>query len=126
METRQATIKRAHPKTCEWMLNQPEYVDWLISPKLAYHNGILWIRAKPGAGKSTLMKFLLDHFRGTRTDCHTIAFFFNVRGQLLEKSTLGTYRSLLWQTLNIPGLQHLVDAVAHTMISEDNQKLLRP
>jgi hypothetical protein len=96
MHARQATIKTAHLRTCEWLLDQPEFADWMDAAKLHAHNGFLWIKAKPGAGKSTLMKFTFDRIRTTMMDCHVIGFFFNARGHSSEaSSTLGAYRALL-------------------------------
>ncbi|GAW27348.1 putative NACHT and Ankyrin domain protein [Rosellinia necatrix] len=67
------------------------------------HYRFLWIRGKPGAGKSTLMKFISTNIsnRGQTV----VSFFFNARGESLEKSTEGCYRSLLYQLLEkVPGL----------------------
>ncbi|KAE8346867.1 hypothetical protein BDV24DRAFT_147041 [Aspergillus arachidicola] len=102
------TIKKAHAKTCRWLLRQGEYLDWLDCSKVIEHNGFLWIKGKPGAGKSTLMKFALDNARRVLKGKNNIiiAFFFNARGDKLEKSTLGMYRSLLLQLLErLPELQ---------------------
>ncbi|KAK3201466.1 hypothetical protein GRF29_185g1063651 [Pseudopithomyces chartarum] len=99
IDARQMSIKSAHAKTCKWLLRTPEYLDWIDSVKFAEHNGLLWIKGKPGAGKSTLMKFVSAHARKTMSDTIILTFFFNARGEELEKSTVGTYRSLLSQLL---------------------------
>ncbi|KAJ4289061.1 hypothetical protein N0V90_011403 [Kalmusia sp. IMI 367209] len=112
LDARQMSIKVAHAKTCKWLLKTPEYEDWLDSKKLADHNGLLWIKGKPGAGKSTLMKFANTHARRTMKDTIVISFFFNARGESLEKSTVGTYRSLLLQLLQqLPELQCVFDSL---------------
>jgi hypothetical protein len=49
----------AHAKTCKWLLKKSEYLDWLDIAKLPDHHGFLWMKGKPGTGKSTLMKFAL-------------------------------------------------------------------
>lgn len=109
IEARQATIKNAHAKTCEWLLTKPEYIDWLNTTNLGEH-GFLWIKGKPGTGKSTLMKFALAHARKLK-DRTIISFFFNARGEDMEKSTLGAYRSLLLQLLERhPTLQCVFDS----------------
>jgi ankyrin repeat protein len=106
MDARQINIKRAHAKTCKWLLHKSEYVDWLDVDKLSQHHGILWIKGKPGAGKSTLMKFILTDARVKMKDTIIISFFFNARGHDLERSTLGMYRSLVLQLLErLPMLQ---------------------
>ncbi|KAF3034664.1 hypothetical protein E8E12_002429 [Didymella heteroderae] len=93
------TIKPGHAKTCKWLLKCSQYVDWLDASKLDEHHGFLWIKGKAGAGKSTLMKFATVNARKTMRDCTVLTFFFNARGEDLEKSTIGTYRSLLLQLL---------------------------
>ncbi|KAF2737240.1 hypothetical protein EJ04DRAFT_123709, partial [Polyplosphaeria fusca] len=99
IDARQMTIKNAHAKTCKWLLTKPEYMDWLDTTKLGEHRGFLWIKGKPGTGKSTLMKFALANARKLIKDRTVISFFFNARGEDMEKSTIGTYRSLLLQLL---------------------------
>ncbi|KAK1827847.1 hypothetical protein QBC39DRAFT_360663 [Podospora conica] len=99
IDARHMTIKTAHAKTCRWLLGKSEYLDWCDPGKLAQHNGFLWIKGKPGAGKSTLMKFALTHTRQNATGQIILSFFFNARGDDLEKSTSGLFRSLLVQLL---------------------------
>lgn len=108
LDARHTTIKKAHAKTCQWLLRKREYEDWLDATKLPQHHGFLWIKGKPGTGKSTLMKFAFGRTIKSRAKKHTvvIAFFFNARGEALEKSVIGLYRSLLLQLLEqVPSLQ---------------------
>ncbi|RYP60125.1 hypothetical protein DL771_010613 [Monosporascus sp. 5C6A] len=110
IDSRQANIKAAHKKTCEWLLQHPDYVDWLDPTKFSQHNGFLWIKGKPGAGKSTLMKFAYSQAKKTFRNGVTASFFFNARGDELERSTAGMYRSLLLQLLEtLPDLQEVLD-----------------
>lgn len=112
---RYAAIKLAYSGTCEWLLREPTYRDWLDPGKLEQHHGFLWIKGKPGAGKSTLMKFALCEARNRREQPSIIHFFFHARGHSLEKSTIGMYRSLLWQLFNeIPPLQKVYDPLKQT------------
>jgi hypothetical protein len=99
IDARQTDIRSAHAKTCRWLLRHPEYLDWFDVTKLGNHHGFLWIKGKPGTGKSTLMKFALINARKTMKDRIVLSFFFNARGEEVERSTLGTYRSLLLQLL---------------------------
>lgn len=99
INARHMTIAKAYVGTCEWFLNTPGYIDWLDPKKLDRHDGFLWIKGKPGAGKSTLMKSALGHAKKTMNDTVIIFFFFNARGHELERSTIGMYRSLLLQLL---------------------------
>ncbi|KAF1957575.1 hypothetical protein CC80DRAFT_411018, partial [Byssothecium circinans] len=111
IDARQMTIKNAHAKTCKWLLTKPKYIDWLNTTKLSEHHGFLWIKGKPGTGKSTLMKFALANARKLMKDRTVISFFFNARGEDMEKSTIGTYRSLLLQLLERhPALQCVFDS----------------
>ncbi|KAL7624600.1 hypothetical protein AAE478_006167 [Parahypoxylon ruwenzoriense] len=111
IDARQTNIKAAHARTCEWLLQHPDYMAWLDPKKFNQHNGFLWIKGKPGAGKSTIMKFAYSRAKQTMAKNEVIAsFFFNARGDDLEKSTAGMYRSLLIQLLEkLPDLQEVLD-----------------
>jgi DNA replication protein DnaC len=89
LEARHATIKAAHSKTCKWLLKKPEYQDWLDTHKISDHHGFLWIKGNPGTGKSTIMKFAFANAKKSMKDVTVISFFFNARGDLLEKSCQG-------------------------------------
>ncbi|KAF7193951.1 putative ankyrin repeat protein [Pseudocercospora fuligena] len=105
MGSRLLTIGRAQARTCRWLLSKPEYEGWRDRNLLAEHNGFLWIKGKPAAGKSTAMKFLYDDARRRAQAELVISFFFNARGDALEMSVEGMYRSLLHQLLRkVPGL----------------------
>lgn len=107
---RHDNIKAAHADTCKWLQESVEYLDWLDPDKIHDHHGFLWIKGKPGAGKSTIMKFALATARERMSSRIVISFFFNARGGTLEKSTLGMYRSLLLQLLQqLPTLQADLD-----------------
>ena len=116
VDARYAIIKTAHTRTCRWLLKKPEYQDWLDINKTPDHHGFLWIRGKPGSGKSTLMKFAVGNMRKAISETVVISFFFNARGEDLEKSTLGMYQSLLFQILKaIPDLQIALDCLRSTV-----------
>ncbi|GKT68425.1 NACHT and ankyrin domain protein [Colletotrichum tofieldiae] len=113
IDARKVEIKAAHAKTCRWFLSHPDYQAWLHPSRMEEHRGFLWIRGKPGAGKSTIMKFiyLQTKKKRTRETPGVIAsFFFHARGEQLEKSVAGMYRSLLLQLLEgYPDLQTVLD-----------------
>ncbi|KAG4441488.1 hypothetical protein IFR05_003015 [Cadophora sp. M221] len=112
IRARQMTIKTAHAKTCKWLLKSEQYLDWLDTIKVGEHHGFLWIKGNAGTGKSTLMKFTLVNARKTIKDHIVLSFFFNARGDDIEKSTIGTYRSLLQQLLeHLPALQSIFDSL---------------
>lgn len=112
IDSRKTTIKTAYSKTCKWFLKHPDYLMWTNPQAISKHHGFLWIRGKPGAGKSTIMKFL--YLEAKRQDCNlrsvTASFFFNARGGDLEKTVSGMYRSLLLQLFKgFPDLQCVLD-----------------
>jgi ankyrin repeat protein len=110
MSDRFSTINPAHAKTCHWLVEREEHKAWHDMAKRSEHNGFLWIKGKPGAGKSTLMKWAFQYAQKSRGDDTLISFFFNARGEGLEKSTEGMYRSLLAQLLEkVPELQSVLD-----------------
>jgi hypothetical protein len=111
MEERRDTISRSYSNTCEWLFQKPEYLSWRDSAKMSEHYGFFWIKSKPGAGKSTLMKFFFRSAKERLPENHVIYFFFNARGESLEKSLEGLYRSLLHQLFtNVPRVQDLLRA----------------
>lgn len=95
----------------QWVLNHQDYKAWLDQKQLSQHRGFLWLSGKPGAGKSTIMKFAYLRMKKTRNiDAVTASFFFNARGGYLEKSITGMYRSLLLQLLEgYPDLQRVLE-----------------
>ncbi|KAH9232141.1 hypothetical protein K456DRAFT_1896313 [Colletotrichum gloeosporioides 23] len=110
IDARQMTIKRAHARTCKWVLRSSQYLDCLDHSKRDTHHGFLWIKGKPGTGKSTLMKFISTNYRKKMQQSTLITFFFNARGEQLEKSTTGMYRSLLAQLIDgFPQLRTILD-----------------
>jgi hypothetical protein len=97
METRLASIATAHPDTCTWLVDCPQYKRWRDPKMLAEHHGCFWIKGKPGAGKSTIMKILLRRVQAAEVGDKVVSFFFNARGATLERTTEGLYRSVLYQ-----------------------------
>nr|RBQ94633.1 hypothetical protein FVER53263_07658 [Fusarium verticillioides] len=112
IDARKLTIKAAHSKTCHWFLNHPGYLSWTDPQETPQHHGFLWIRGKPGAGKSTIMKFIYLKWKkkDRKNQSLTASFFFNARGELLEKTVSGMYRSLLLQMFHgFPDLESVLD-----------------
>ncbi|KAK8005485.1 hypothetical protein PG990_011522 [Apiospora arundinis] len=96
-DARHHNIKPAHAKTCKWLLKSDSYLEWAEPKYIENHHGFFWIKGKPGTGKSTIMKFLLANAKRRLRGSLILTFFFNARGDALERSTIGLYRSLLLQ-----------------------------
>jgi NACHT domain. len=95
MLDRRDNIELCHTNTCQWILNLDEYQSWRNQPC-----GLLWIKGKPGAGKSTLMVFLHDRLKGLQDgsqDIIRLDFFFTARGVEMQRTPLRMLRSLLNQ-----------------------------
>jgi hypothetical protein len=123
------TIKIAHAKTCRWLLKNMQYLNWLDMTKLGQHHGFLWIKGNAGTGKSTLMKYAWANACRNMKDRIVLAFFFNARGEDIEKSTIGTYRSLLLQLLGrLPALHSVFDSLelSASTFSTDYQWSIEP
>ncbi|KAF5262403.1 hypothetical protein FOXYS1_6866 [Fusarium oxysporum] len=112
IDARKSIIKVAHFKTCRWFLKHPDYLSWIDRQQISQHRGFLWIRGKPGAGKSTIMKFIYSESKkkDRKHQSLTASFFFNARGELLERTVSGMYRSLILQLFHgFPDLECVLD-----------------
>ncbi|KAK1076750.1 hypothetical protein LTR33_008676 [Friedmanniomyces endolithicus] len=116
MDSRHATINDAQRTTCEWILTHPDYMAWNDWETTSLHQGMLWIVGKPGAGKSTLMKFAHSHAVKSKVEEETVlSFFFNARGNDLERR-----RSAC---IGVPELESVLDAVdANTTTGTDSSQ----
>ncbi|KAJ6000741.1 hypothetical protein N7481_001150 [Penicillium waksmanii] len=98
MTARRDDIEACHENTCRWILVSDKYLSWKSCPR-----GILWIKGKPGAGKSTVMAFLYGEPRKMPGEgsCEStdlrLGFFFTALETELQRSPLGMLRSLLNQ-----------------------------
>ncbi|KAH7073614.1 hypothetical protein BKA63DRAFT_553981 [Paraphoma chrysanthemicola] len=110
IDVRRMVVGNAHSNTCRWLLGDTCFIKWFFRQHVHQDHGLLWIKGKPGSGKSTLMKFAYEHARKTLINATVISFFFNARGGALEKSTIGMYRSILLQLFEgHPALQTVLD-----------------
>ncbi|KAK7917720.1 hypothetical protein PG985_011328 [Apiospora marii] len=104
---REDSISDAHKKTFEWLFRDPATSDVSFNSVVDFlreeTGKAYWITGKPGSGKSTAMKFLLDdprtselleHWSGGKRVIQA-AFYFFYNGSDMQKSELGLLSSLL-------------------------------
>ena len=96
MSTRLANISAAQGDTCRWLFRTEEYRGWRRGFRRSRRR-FLWIKGKPGAGKSTMMHLAFHQAPRDFRKSIIAAHFFNARGHSMAKSTQGMYRSLLHQ-----------------------------
>ncbi|EHK22131.1 uncharacterized protein TRIVIDRAFT_150386 [Trichoderma virens Gv29-8] len=121
------TVKRLHAPQRDHRLEQIEKkfghtFDWVfddrsvgLSKWLQDGQGIFWISGKPGSGKSTLTKFIVNDPRThelrnrwtSKATMITANFFFHHRGSTIQKSLSGLLRSILSQILEHKPRLHL-------------------
>jgi ankyrin repeat protein len=99
MDFRAMAVEHAYATTCQWIFKEEAFLRWRDPAFRDRNRGLFWIRGKPGSGKSTLMKCILEHIRREQRACTVASFFFNARGEALERTTEGCYRTLLHQLL---------------------------
>lgn len=108
-------VDENHAKTFDWIFQPIQHTTqykegrrwgdfglWLQSA-----TGIYWINGKAGSGKSTLMKYIVDHYKtssllqswaGDAKLCIGEFFFWN-SGSRQQRSQTGLFRSLLYKIL---------------------------
>ncbi|KAI0440511.1 hypothetical protein F4803DRAFT_465700 [Xylaria telfairii] len=113
---RHAKIHHAHQSTFNWVFedaSQRSDAGKEILAWLERGNDTFWVSGKPGAGKSTFMKFVADHpntgealSRWAFPDHAMLAWhYFDLGGTPIQKSLEGLLRSLLYHILRqAPGL----------------------
>lgn len=101
MDARLRNIATALPDTCRWLFQHPTFRSWTGELQTFEEcHGFLWIKGKPGSGKSTIMKEAVAWAGKTYPSHLILTYFFNARSPHdLEKSSLGLYRSTLHQVL---------------------------
>jgi hypothetical protein len=97
MDSRHHDLEKPAEKTCLWLFSHRAYEDWFHGRNQDKNCGLLWLKGKPGAGKSTLVKeaFRRAALEQFKSNYCTAAFFFNGKGDELERSPLGLFQSLL-------------------------------
>ncbi|SCO58686.1 uncharacterized protein FFMR_15842 [Fusarium fujikuroi] len=109
--------------TCHWLFDDENFHNWLHGRNQERYQGLIWIKGKPGSGKSMLMGEAFR--RATRrqaeasTPSQTAAFFFSGKGDEPEHSVVGLFRSLIYQlcsknALFMQSFQEICDAKTKT------------
>lgn len=102
MDARLRNVAKALPNTCTWLFNHNQFRAWADDCQLQTHHGVLWVKGKPGSGKSTIMKESLGWVEKHWPLYTILSYFFNARSShQLAKSSLGLYRALLHQLLTV-------------------------
>ncbi|KAK7215375.1 hypothetical protein V2G26_003378 [Clonostachys chloroleuca] len=102
LDFRVRQIEDPFQSTFQWIFQIPTFCDWLQNDDFK----LLWIHGKPGSGKSTLMKHVLESkqtwellHNWRRPGEIVCSFFLHLRGTALQKSFEGVLRSLIIQIL---------------------------
>jgi len=107
IKERVSEVNNAHPDTFGWIFGdnpKANLVQWMSSID---RNGIYWVSGNAGSGKSTLMKFLVNH-ESTRVRLQqwagdhrliTCSHFFWSAGNPIQKSQEGLFRTILFQIM---------------------------
>ncbi|KAK5709914.1 hypothetical protein LTR17_019362 [Elasticomyces elasticus] len=108
MLRRRQKVVNAHEATLEWVFHGLPYelVNDLING-LKSGSGIFWITGKPGSGKSTFMKFMVEHPKTLKLLSHEpgqsqaliLSHFFWLAGSAMQNSFQGLLQNLLYQLL---------------------------
>ena len=78
------------PGSCQWLLDKDYYQAW----KEAMDSRFLWLRGRPGVGKSVLVGHVVNDLRDRGLDC--CFFFFKASDE--SRSTVNSFlRSMAWQ-----------------------------
>ena len=93
-----AQAKR-QPHTCEWILSNARFMEW--SGTIASQGSFLWLYAKPGAGKTVLSSFLINHLQHKPSPSveATVFYFFCNDNDGDRKTPVAVVKSLLYQLL---------------------------
>ncbi|KAH7131210.1 hypothetical protein EDB81DRAFT_906235 [Dactylonectria macrodidyma] len=116
MNRRQQMIGIPTIQTCDWLFRHETYRQWLSTDYFGMHGGLLLLKGKPGAGKSTLLKEAVSRSSKEvkRSEYRVASYFFDAKGDRLQRSAVGLLRSILYQLLphypeQLQNLSNIVD-----------------
>ncbi|RYP02989.1 hypothetical protein DL765_010638 [Monosporascus sp. GIB2] len=78
------------PGSCQWLIQRDTFQQW----RDAMTSKILWLRGRPGAGKSVLASHVINHLRTLGLDC---CYYFFAEGDKSKTSINAFLRSIAWQ-----------------------------
>ena len=104
-----------HPNTCKWVLDKQEMIQ-LSNANNEPQESLVWISANPGAGKTILSSFLIDHFMsGAAESAVKNVFYFFCKETDADKNTaVAVSRTLLYQLYN-----SVKDQEVHASLDDD-------
>lgn len=106
-------IERRIAGSCTWILNDLVFQQYLNST--TQRPQILWLRGPPGAGKSVLSAFIVQHLRSVEAKCQ---FYFFRHGSQDRRSLSGLLRSIAFQLASqLPDYRHRLTKLAETGFS---------
>lgn len=99
------------PGTCEWILEEPGFDQWLgdasDGPQL------LWLHGPGGSGKSILASFIVNHLVESGLCCQYVFLRF---GDQAKRSLSSLLRSLAFQLAQVlPSFRHALNSVPRTV-----------
>ncbi|KAJ6159875.1 hypothetical protein N7497_004412 [Penicillium chrysogenum] len=95
------------PGSCDWFLRKPSFERWLDCS----YPQLLWLRGRPGTGKTVLASHIINHLRSMGKDC---CFFFFKQEDKSKVSINSFLRSLACQMAQLHGdiLSAVLDVAA--------------
>lgn len=78
------------PGSCQWLLRKKYYIAWRDSLESTF----LWVRGRPGSGKSVLSGHIVNDLRENGMDC---CFFFFQSSDNTKSGSNSFLRSMAWQ-----------------------------
>ncbi|KAM5509938.1 hypothetical protein FOXYSP1_12904 [Fusarium oxysporum f. sp. phaseoli] len=132
MNIRQESIPEPSLNTGAWLFKHSLYRQWIATTDTGQH--LLFIKGKPGAGKSTLMREAVRQTQAIKKkDNICVGFFSDAQGRTLQRSSNGMFRSLLYQllpytTVGLYGDKLLAATVLTeaTLLQENNENGVSP
>ena len=113
-------LKNLHTGTCQWVQELDTFKAWM-KPWKTESDKLLWISAAPGAGKTALSSWLINHLRGTTGgDRNEVLYYMFDRKNVDKSSDIAAACAMMHQLMKRPGLVNqgtLKEMIAHIVDS---------